>query len=309
MNILHIPYNSIDPVRWDKCIEQSVNGCIFGYSWYLNHSCQAWSALVNDDYSIVMPLPYTTFWGLKTIQTPTFSAFLGVFSTKPLNETIMLDFIKAIPSEYKYLKLALNKLNNSSQLIDYFKVFENAYELDIIRNYSLLNENFTTAFKEKLLNSEDDTVNIVSGIQLIDLLQLYMSNTDLSNAKLRDFEVKQLRNIGLNAIRNGAGELIGAYDKDNMLCVAALFVSSHNKAHLIFFAQNIHAQKQNLIEQLVDFFIRKHSEKNITLSLPRTVYKQLDCSPFGAIHVQYPLLLVNRLPLHLRLMKKAGLIV
>ena len=301
MTIIHIPHNSIDTVRWDKCIEQAINGCIFAYSWYLSHSCQEWSALVNEDYSIVMPLPYSLFLGVKTLQNPAFSPFLGIFSSKPFNQSVILNFISAIPKDFRHLNLILNKLNiDKNDSLSYFNNYEKAFELDIIRSYPILQKNYDSELKNKLINAEKTKVNIVSGIQLIDLLQLHMNNSDLSSLSLTDNKVKQLRNIGLNCLRNSSGELIGAYDNKNTLCATALIVSSHNKAHLVFYAQNKFAIKNNVLEQIIDFFIRKHSEKNITLSVFNNINKHINFGTFGSTSVKYPELLINRLPIHLK---------
>ena len=36
----------------------SCNGFSFALSWYLDASCDNWDALIADDYTAVMPLPY-----------------------------------------------------------------------------------------------------------------------------------------------------------------------------------------------------------------------------------------------------------
>jgi hypothetical protein len=245
------------------------------------------------------------FFGKKSIQLPSFTTFLGLFTTKPFKESDISSFIQTIPNEYQLVNITLDKLNidkfsSSNSFISY----ENAFELDIIRSYHLLQNQFETDLKEKISNSEKTKVNIVSGIQLIDLLQLHIANSELSSLKLKDNQIKQLRNLGLNSFRYGSGELIGAYDSKNTLCAASLFVSSHNKAHLIFYAQNKMAVKFNILDQIIDFFIRKHSEKNITLSLFNNTCKHIDFRSFGAIPIKYPKLQYNRLPIYLKPLKK-----
>ncbi len=54
--IAYLEHKNIDKKKWDACIEQSVNSCIYAYSWYLDAVCKNWTAIVLDDYKAVLPL-------------------------------------------------------------------------------------------------------------------------------------------------------------------------------------------------------------------------------------------------------------
>ncbi|MBT5428083.1 MAG: hypothetical protein HOK84_17895, partial [Bacteroidetes bacterium] len=56
MQIYHLKHKDIDKSRWDTTITRSINGNIYGYSWYLDAVSPDWEALINLDYSIVLPL-------------------------------------------------------------------------------------------------------------------------------------------------------------------------------------------------------------------------------------------------------------
>lgn len=301
MKLTHLENNYINTELWDKCISNSVNGCVFAYSWYLNQSCPGWNALVNENYSIVMPLPNTKLWGTPIIYKPTFSTHLGIFSTQPFDNEVLKNFIASIPNEYKHVQLVLDKFNIGKIEISKNFGFEQTFELDLISNYQQIKELYNNFLKEKLEIIENSKLNMVGGIQLIDLLQLYVANPNFSSHKLNEAKLKQLRNIGLNCLRNNAGEIIGAYDSNNNLCAAAIFLSSHNKAHLVFHVQNKFALKNFVLDFLVDYFIKRHSEKNLTLSVPKICATGIDFQLFGAIPVSYPKLYINKLPVHLEI--------
>ena len=99
--IQFVKYQNIDFVKWDKCIEKSINGNIYAKTWYLNIVCEVWHALVLDDYIAVMPLPSYKKWGISYISQPFMCQQLGLFFN---TEEVKLDeFINLIPK--KFLKI------------------------------------------------------------------------------------------------------------------------------------------------------------------------------------------------------------
>ena len=51
-----LKHNEIDKPRWDECIQNSPNGLIYAYSWYLDFISPKWEAMVRGDYEFIMPL-------------------------------------------------------------------------------------------------------------------------------------------------------------------------------------------------------------------------------------------------------------
>ncbi len=61
--IKHLKYEHIDKERWDDCIDQSFNGVIYAYSWFLDVVCEEWEALVEGDYERVFPINFRKKYG------------------------------------------------------------------------------------------------------------------------------------------------------------------------------------------------------------------------------------------------------
>jgi hypothetical protein len=80
--INYIKHKDVDTEKWDRCIEQSVNGIIYAFSWYLDIVCDEWDALVDDDYESVFPLVKRKKFGINYIYPPFFTQQLGLFSKK-----------------------------------------------------------------------------------------------------------------------------------------------------------------------------------------------------------------------------------
>jgi hypothetical protein len=109
--IKYISYASINKEKWNECIDQSANGLIYCYSWYLDAMAQQWDALVLNDYEAVMPLTWNKKYGISYLYQPYFCASLGIFSVQPLTAVLTEQFLKAIPARFRYIDIYLNKGN------------------------------------------------------------------------------------------------------------------------------------------------------------------------------------------------------
>ena len=45
--IRFLAHNQIDKKQWDRCVEESANGLIYAYSFYLDQMSPGWNAIVS----------------------------------------------------------------------------------------------------------------------------------------------------------------------------------------------------------------------------------------------------------------------
>src|ERR1035438_4089019 len=109
-NIHYLQQKEISKAKWDECISSADNGLIYAYSHYLDSMAKRWDALVQGDYKAVMPLTWNKKYGIPYLCQPAFTASLGIFG-KDLTETLIEDFIEAIPKKFKLIEIALNHGN------------------------------------------------------------------------------------------------------------------------------------------------------------------------------------------------------
>ncbi len=110
MAIEYVPYQHIDKAKWDDCINNAGNGLIYATSIYLDTMSENWDALVLDDYKAVMPLTWKKKYSIYYLYQPFFTACLGVFG-KNISAGLVNNFLKAIPSKFKYWDIYLNHGN------------------------------------------------------------------------------------------------------------------------------------------------------------------------------------------------------
>src|SRR4029078_29310 len=104
--IKYLQNKEIDKAKWDACITNAPNVLIYGYSFYLDAMARHWDALVLGDYEAVMPLTWNKKYGVYYLYQPPFAAALGVFG-KQVTASLLSDFLKVIPSKFKYWDLSL----------------------------------------------------------------------------------------------------------------------------------------------------------------------------------------------------------
>src|SRR5579863_4442036 len=134
--IRYLTHDQIDPAKWDACISASPNGLIYAQSFYLDAMASHWDALILNEYETIMPLTWNKKYGISYLYQPAFTASLGIFG-KNLTESLVENFIHAIPRKFKIVEIALNAGNifNSSSG---FSILHNNYTLSLKKEYASL---------------------------------------------------------------------------------------------------------------------------------------------------------------------------
>lgn len=263
MAVSYYTNERIDFKKWDKCIKRAFNGNIYAYSWYLNIVSENWSALVENDYERVMPLPKKKFAGYEIIIQPKLAGPLGIYSTTTLDEDIITRFIESIPPDYRYANLLLNKHNrlkhsfrsNGKKL---------SFDLDLIKSYSKLKDLYPESLIESLEIAQSLKFNIVPRIPIESIIKLKQKSSPI-HAYFHPEEIVIMQLLVAAATNNKMGQMCGVYGENNTLIALAFFVWSHQKATLAFHLLNNKKLQFPAFFFLIDDFIRNNSEKNLIL--------------------------------------------
>lgn len=145
MNIRYIKQADIDKERWDTCIDNSLNGLIYARSWYLDHICTNWDAIVLDNYEAVLPLPWRKKMGIKYVYPPVFAQQLGLFCTKAVNAGIVNECLQLASKHFKFIELYINQ----PILSENNKVCTN-YILHLDKDYETIKQQLSGRFIQSL---------------------------------------------------------------------------------------------------------------------------------------------------------------
>jgi hypothetical protein len=113
MTIKFLDRKEIDTEKWDACVASyPESASLFAETRYLDLCCEQWSALVQDDYQAVMPLPWKKKAYIYYVYPPFFLPRLGLYG-RELSAGELPEWINAIPSYFKwkiYVPWAVNCL-------------------------------------------------------------------------------------------------------------------------------------------------------------------------------------------------------
>lgn len=300
--IQYVHHKEIDKVRWDQCISESPNGLIYAYSFYLDTMSKQWDALVLDDYKVVMPLTWNSKFGIRYLYQPFLTAQLGLFG-KEISADLCESFIRAIPTSFRLIEIALNSHNSIHPAKGQF-VKRNNYVLNLNRSYeelySYYNEN-TKRNCKKAVQSGSVVQKDIAIENVIALALGQMSSRDRDSAENTD----RFRKLYQYLLEKKMAATYGI-SKVGQLLASCVFFFSHNRAYYILVGNHPDSRHTGASHALIDAFIKDHAGRSMVLDFEGSDIPGLASfySSFGAINEPYPFLKINRLPFYLKWMKR-----
>lgn len=248
--------------KWDSCITNSPNGLIYGYSWYLDAVCESWDAIIQDDYEIIMPIPYYFNYKLKQIYNPICTPRLGIFYSKKIAKTEIEKFILSIPFSFKEININLNKFNDFSNK-NWSITKKKYYSLDLIQSYSKLYSEFSYSIKKNIKKAESQNYSLNKGIAPKEIISFLRKNNYLQN----EDDYNYLRRLISFSLMKKFSFSFAAYNNKNILSGIAFFIFSHQNANLIILkTQKEEADHELVTSLLINKFLEINTEKDITLN-------------------------------------------
>ncbi len=261
--IQYLKHKEIDKKKWDNCIDHSTNNLIYAYSWYLDIVSPNWCALIEDDYSSIMPLTGNKKYGVDYLYPPYFAQQLGVFSTEKLTKENVEEFLNAIPPQYKFIEVNLNSRNTFE--LSGFKTKNNTnIELSLTPSYESLYKKFSEDIKRNIKKATKHDLKLQKGIPSSDLIRIFRKNIGKKINNLSDKNYKVLLNLITTCIEKGYAEVWGAFS-EGKLCAGVVWVIKNNRAIFLFSATDQEAKRTGAMFFLIDTFLREHANEKTIL--------------------------------------------
>lgn len=261
---------------------------IYAYSWYLDLVNDRWEALVKNDYECVMPLTPGKKMGVDYLFQPNFTQQLGVFSRNHLTESLVQEFLEAIPKKYRFIEINLNTHNTVKSPGNLFTPWK-THELDLINNYENISASYSKNLKRNLKKADQSHLSIVENPKPENIIRIFRENKGKLIKHLKNKDYDLLRRLIYVMIYKRTASIIGAYNEMNELCAGAFFVYSGRKVIFYFSATNDHAKETAAMPHLIDHFIRKHAGSHLTLDFEGSNDPNLArfYKSFGAEEIDY----------------------
>ncbi len=248
--IRYITHNQIDIQRWDECIEQSPDGLVYAWSWYLDVVHPGWEALVEDDYDAVMPLTGGKKFGINYLFQPFFTQKFGVFGKKEVTKEKIEEFLEAIPEKFKFAEIRTYGDGGEKH---------RNIELNLSEKYDVLAENYNSNTKRNLAKAKKENLKVFEDADPSAIVSLFRENRGSGINKWGDIEYKRLLELVETAKNHGKCMVLGVQNTDNQLVAGAFFMISHKKTVFLFSGSDESNKELHGLTFLLDHVIEKYS--------------------------------------------------
>lgn len=301
-DIRYLRNEQIDKSKWDRCLENSSNGLIYGYSFYLDAMSKNWDALVLNDYEAVMPLTWNKKYGIKYLYQPFLTAQLGVFGNR-FNEEDVNHFIKSIPTSFRFIDISLNHNNNLNPSPN-FSIQRNNYVLDLLASYEDLYHNYSENIQRNIKKAVQQGCNIKKEIEVDKIIELAEQQMIRNNHASKK-NINRFRNLYTELQNRKLTSTYGVFSSENKLIASCVFFFSKSRAYYILVGNHPESKNTGASHALIDAFIKDHSGKEIQLDFEGSDIPGLAnfYKNFGAVNESYPAIKINRLPFYLKWLK------
>jgi len=295
--ISYIEHKNIDKQKWDDCINNSSDACIFVYSWYLDAVCKNWSALVYNDYDAVFPLAPKSKYKINYLYQPFFTRYFGVFAKTGLATASISDFLKVLPEKFKFIEFCLHETIDFD-LPGYLKTERKYQSLNLNVAHELLYKAYSDNAKRSIKKAIKAGFNIKYNVPPEVVVNLFKSTKgqELEVFKAKDYEI--LHALMTELLKQKKAEVIAVYDKENKLSAAAFFMKNNNRYTYLKSGVTDYGKANGAMHFLFDTFIQHNALTNYMLDFGGSSVESVArfYKNFGAKDCVYLQLKKNSLP-------------
>ena len=300
--IQFINRSDIDEVKYNACIENSLQSRIYAYSWYLDIACDNWGALILNDYEAVMPLPWRKKMFIKYVYPPFWILQLGLFSKESQDEN---EFLIALFSSFRFVETKMNTANAFS-IFKANQIEKRTQFLSLKDEYSRISlaykrerkKELKKAMKYDLVERWNDSPD--------KLIDLYKSNVGRRVKKLKDSDYLNLLKLMEVCRDKKMGELLSIYDNNQRLVASAFFITHHKRVSILVSSTDFKNRKNGANTFLIDRAIFKYQRHYNDFDFGGSSIKSIAnfFKSFGSKDQGIILLKYNNLPRVLRFFKR-----
>ena len=300
--IRRINREKLDIVKYNYCIEHSIQSNIYGFSWYLDIACDDWDVLILNDYEAVMPLPWRKKMFIKYVYPPFWLIQLGVYSLEIENEN---EFLIELFDDFKFVEARTNTYNSFSM----FKAYEQErylQVLDINLPYESLYGKYRRDRKKDLQRAKKHDLIERWNDNPEKLVKLYQNNVGKRIKKKKEKEYEVLLNLMKVCIQKNKGEMLSVYDGDNKLVASGFFLKHQKRVTILVSSTDFKNRKNGANTFLINAAINKYQTNFDVFNFGGSTMKNIAkyFLSFGARTESYMQLKFNDLPKLIRFFKR-----
>lgn len=301
--IRYISYKDIDKTKWDDCIQNSSNGLVFAYSWYLDSVCDQWNALILNDYEAVFPITSKSKFGLHYFFNPIFALQLGVFSKKEVTLELVSEFIKHIPSKIKLIDINLNYANQYDGN-EFQTSTKTCQYINLKDSYDKISKKYSSNIKRNLSKARKNNLEIVLSIDCERVVGLFKENRGETLKDITEEHYDRLESL-LTIMKQKKIAKIYECWCDKELVASACFSICNGRIVYIKGGSSQKGRDLGAMHMIMDEVIHLNSESEMIFDFGGSSIPQVARfnHSFGALDYEYQRLYRNKLPFWVKLFK------
>ena len=297
----YLENKEIDKKRWDESIGNSLNELVYANSWFLDAVCPGWSAIVDDNYEALMPLPLRKKWGISYVFPPIYAQQLGVFyhyDSKNKPE----EFLNVIPKHIQHISLKLNEYNKLTIKSFWLESTNDNYTLLLNSPYEKLLANYSENTKRNLKKAIKSHLSLCD-ISKDEFLEFKIKNPDKKKYSKELFLV--LERLIDTSMKQNVGRIWAIKDVEGRIHAALFWICTENRSYYLSPTSSEEGKESRAMFFLVDRIIHAQSDKMHVLDFQGSNIESIArfYKGFNSEKSLYLSLSLNRLPWPLKLIK------
>ena len=281
-----VKHDDIDPAKWDKALEHCYNENPYGYSQWLSMVSPGWCALINEDYSVLMPLPVKKKLGISYISQPRFTQQLGVYSTKPLEHEFIKSCLHQIPKRYAKIYLQLNTENyfpmpELRQRITYCLSLNNSFE----QLYSDFSSHHKRNISKSLEIATQNNLTVSPSQDHKSFIEHFRNTIGRKDKSLKKSDYELMHKI----ISSPVGRLLVCSTGEGEIQAGLFYMESKTKLVNLFNFTTPRGKENKAMYLMLNQWIKQYTEKELTLDFEGSEIKSIAkfYNGFGALAKNY----------------------
>ena len=169
MSIRYCHHKDIDFDKWENCVSNSLNACVFGHVWYLNNISLAWDGIIMGNYDAVMPV----FRDADRMYLPYGMLWTGIYCKDSLTPRICQEFMNFIDQTFKYINITFDKYFFDNVQVDGRLSKEYIYQLDTFKGISNIDvQGLVGTVNYNRYSCRDHIINTVKAVIYSDFMDI-----------------------------------------------------------------------------------------------------------------------------------------
>lgn len=266
MEIRYLKNEEIDKRRWDETIQESPQGRVYAYSWYLDCMSPSWDALVGGDYDAVFPLPYTeNIPGVKRVFQPRVCQQLGLFlKDRTADEKLLGEFLRKIPAHFRSVDISLAEGTVVSKL-DGWQVTQRVNMiLPLSKEYQEIETGFSEHHRRNIRKSKGADIIAMDNISPEEFVNSFLEELKGRIRNYTDAQRNGLIALIKVALKNNAGFIRVLGDRTGRILSAAFFLESHGRIYYALPFSSSKGREAGAMYKLLDAVFWENSGKSVT---------------------------------------------